>query len=61
MTPPEGFEGFDGQMPEGMERPERPEGMERPEGTPGGKTDAEPSTAFYMNDLVNFFSGVTAA
>ena len=58
---PEGFEGFDGQMPEGMERPERPEGMERPEGTPGGKTDAEPSTAFYMNDLVNFFSGVTAA
>ena len=61
MTPPEGFEGFDGQIPEGMERPERPEGMERPDGAPGGNADAEPSTAFYMNDLVNFFSGVTAA
>ena len=57
ITPPEGFEGFDGQMPEGMERPERPDGMGRPEGT----SDTEPSTAFYMNDLVNFFSGVTAA
>ena len=52
MTPPEGFEGFDGQMPEGMERPD---------GAPGGNAGAEPSTAFYMNDLVNFFSGVTAA
>ena len=44
-------------MPEGFARPE---GMEHPDGAPGSSSGAEPSTGFYMNDLVNFFSGVTA-
>ena len=77
MTPPEGFEGFGGQMPGGMERPGMPEGFgpeNMPEGfdpanmpdggfggRPGSTQTGEASTAFYMNDMVNFFSGVTAA
>ena len=46
MTPPEGF---DGEMPEG--------GF----GSRGGTQSGEASTAFYMSDMVNAFSGVTAA
>ena len=66
MTPPDGFdaenmpEGFEpGQMPEGMERPEMPEGGFSGRGQ-GGASTGEPITAFYMNDMVNSFSGVTA-
>ena len=74
--PPEGFggqppEGFDGQPPEGFDGPP-PEGEtpgqpgNRPEGPPpdgfgGGKDPAEGRTAFFMQDKVNFFSGLTAA
>ena len=46
---------FDGQFPEGMEPPKMP--FEGHDNTLAG----EPSTAFYMNDMVNFFSGITAA
>lgn len=63
MAPPEGFE--PGQMPEGMERPEMGEGEipQMPGGFGGSGNDqsGEPSTAFYMNDMVNSFSGVIAA
>jgi len=68
---PEGFE--PGQMPEGMEPPEgfgqMPEGMEMPEGgfdgkgsrgEFGGEAD-EANTLFFMQDKVNFFSGLTSA
>jgi hypothetical protein len=55
MIPPEGF---DGRLPEGMEPPQMPEGGFGNHGnTPAGKSH----TDFYMNDMVNFFSGVTAA
>ena len=70
-------EGFDqGQMPEGFEPGQMPEGFERPEMAdgempqmPGGfggrdqgnASSGEPSTDFYMNDMVNSFSGVAAA
>ncbi len=71
MTPPDGFRG---EMPEDMtfpegERPELPEGETFPEGEmpphPGnGWFDAqsgEAGTEFFMNDMVNCFSGITAA
>lgn len=72
MTPPEGFDGEMPTMPEGMERPELPEGEtfpegdmpELPEGGDRGQGNLQPgesSTDFYMNDMVNSFSGVTAA
>ena len=74
MLPSEGFrgempEGFDpGQMPGNMERPEIPEGgmPQMPDGNFGGwgrgnASAGEVSTEFYMNDMVNYFSGVTAA
>ena len=72
MMPPEDFdpenrsEGFEpGQMPEGFERPEMGDGeMPRMPGRFGGSENGqsgEPSTAFYMNDMVNSFSGVAAA
>ena len=66
-------EGFDPEnMPEGFTPGQMPEGMTRPEGMPempGGQMpsipqrgqNGEPSTAFYMTDMVNSFSGVTAA
>ena len=76
-APPGGFEGkeppdgFGGQMPGGFggEIPTMPEG-EMPEGfgfsdqIPGGfpgQQSGEGSTLFYMQDKVNFFSGLTAA
>jgi hypothetical protein len=52
-TPPEGF---DGKFPEGMTPPEMSGGFGGGAGPAG-----EPSTEFYMNDMVNFFSGITAA
>ena len=53
-------EGFEGKFPEGMAPPEMPEGGFDPRqqsSMPAG----EPDTAFYMNDMVNFFSGVAVA
>ena len=53
-------EGIDGNFPEGMEPREIPEdGFNPPQQDimPAGK----PNTAFYMNDMVNFFSGIRAA
>ena len=75
MTFPENFapknmpEGFaPGQMPDGMERPDKPAGEmpDLPQGGfggrgPGSAQAGEPSTTFYMNDMVNAFSGITAA
>ena len=65
---PENFEGkrpenFGGQMPEGF-KGERPEGFngQMPEGFPGRgerTPQGEASTGFYMQDMVNAFSGVT--
>ena len=55
MIPPEGF---DGKFPEGAEPPQMPDGNF---GNRGDIPAGEPSTAFYMNDMVNFFSGVTSA
>ena len=65
--PPEGME-----LPEGFMPGELPEGMEPPEGfdpnAMGGKMemgfmtldpDTEENTVFYMQDMVNFFSGLT--
>ena len=70
-------EGFGKERPEGMERGEMPEGFEpgqMPEGfegfggqMPGGfggrgeESGGEASTSFYMNDMVNAFSGVKEA
>lgn len=59
-TPPDGLDG---------ERPAMPEGVEPPEGGFGGRglddrqgaAQGDPSTEFYMNDMVNFFSGLTQA
>ena len=74
MEPPEGME-MDGrpEMPEGWEPGEMPEGMELPEdfdpsqipegGFDGkGQFSAQPgeaNTSFFMQDKVNFFSGLT--
>ena len=54
--PPERFEGFDGERPEGMELPK---GFD-PSRFPGsqGSQAGEPNAEFYMNDKVNAFSGV---
>ena len=75
-VPPEGFggqvpadadrkppKGFEGPPPKG-ETPGQP--GDRPEGPPpdgfgGGKDPAEGRTAFFMQDKVNFFSGLSAA
>jgi hypothetical protein len=75
-VPPEGFggqvpadadrkppEGFDGPPPEGetLGQPgDRPEGPP-PDGFGGGKDPAEGRSAFFMQDKVNFFSGLSAA
>jgi len=61
-TMPEDWEPGD-EMPEGMEPPE---GMEIPEGGFDGRGDfsgeaGDPNTLFYMQDKVNFFSGLTNA
>ena len=74
MEPPEGME-MDGrpEMPEGWEPGEMPEGMELPEdfdpsqipegGFDGkGQFSAQPgeaNTSFFLQDKVNFFSGLT--
>ena len=68
MTPPEGLEpGRPPQMPEGMEHGQPPQGMENmaPPGGFGGMNRPEDNTdrsqandLFYMQDKVNFFSGV---
>lgn len=69
-VPPEGFDGEIPTIPAELERPEPPEGETFPEGKPpqggfGGHgqysvPSGESSTEFYMNDMVNSFSGVTA-
>ena len=59
---PEGFEGFKGEMPEGFNG-QRPEGFggNFPGGFGGqGNASGEGQTVFYMQDKVNFFSGLTA-
>ena len=65
FTPPDGDTGRDGQHPEKPdgERPTLPEGetmldRQPPEG--GQNATGEASTGFYMNDMVNAFSGITA-
>lgn len=64
--PPAMPEGEIPSMPEG-ERPEMPEGQQpggdrggRGEGGFGGQQSREGNTLFYMQDMVNFFSGLTA-
>lgn len=71
--PPEGFDGEMPAMPENREPPELPEGETRPEGFdpgqgrgpggfPGGQEGESAGTGngvFYMQDKVNFFSGLT--
>ena len=57
----------DMELPEGFEPGQMPGGMEKPEGGFGGREapgdfsfeDGEPNTLFYMQDQVNFFSGLT--
>jgi len=61
--PPEGWE--PGEMPEGMELPDDFDPSQIPEGGFGGRGQftAEPGDAnmdFYMQDKVNFFSGLTS-
>ena len=65
FTPPDGDTGRDGQHPEKPdgERLTLPEGetmldRQPPEG--GQNAAGEASTGFYMNDMVNAFSGITA-
>ena len=71
---PEDFEGFGKKRPEGMDRGEMPEGFEpgkMPPGQlpedfegfsgPGAQSNSKARTEFYMNDMVNSFSGVKAA
>ena len=64
---PEGFEGEMPTWPNGeMPTPPGGDGPSRPEGDFGGKRDpsmgtGKGSTLFYMQDKVNFFSGLTAA
>jgi hypothetical protein len=66
---PEGQEppgGFDGNRPPDGEMPSMPAGQQPPEGLPGnwgqmgGREvhQGEPGTRFYMQDMVNFFSGL---
>jgi hypothetical protein len=53
-------EGIDGNFPEGMEPPEIPEdGFNSPQ--QDTMSTGKPNTAFYMNDKVNFFSGISTA
>ena len=61
MIPPDGF---NGQRPELLEGEAFPEGEipQMPQNGFGSHSDApagEPRTDFYMNDMVNFFSGIT--
>jgi len=74
QEPPGGFGGQrpEGGMPEG-EMPTLPEGQEPPDGfrgdrglmgsrgEPGGNPGGEANTVFFMQDMVNFFSGLTEA
>ena len=55
-APPEGFR--DGEKPEGMEPPQ---GMKFPGGAAQNGQTGEPAAEFYMQDKVNFFSGLTNA
>ena len=57
MVPPEGFDGI---MPEGMEPPEIPQGGFSGRGQ-NSSHPGETRTEFYMNDMVNGFSGVALA
>ena len=67
MELPEGFQ--PGEMPEGMEgfRPgeapngQPPQGMGFPGGMESGIEAGEPNAEFYMQDQVNFFSGLQKA
>lgn len=72
MTPPEGMEFPGGERPELPEGETFPEGKmpDMPEGGFGGRgqngmqpggTTGEAVTEFYMNDMVNSFSGITKA
>ena len=67
FAPPQGFGGEMPAMPEGGEAPEMPGNFDpsRMEGFggrgPGSSQSGEASTEFYMNDMVNAFSGITAA
>ena len=63
MIPPEGFNGQRPEPPEGETFP-KGEIPQRPQDGFGGRAQGnvnpgEASTGFYMNDMVNFFSGVT--
>ncbi len=63
MIPPEGFNGRHPEPPEGEIFPES-EIPQLPQDGYGGRGNGdpgEPSAEFYMNDMVNFFSGVTTA
>ena len=61
MTPPEGFDGEMPTLPEGETMPEGGFGSGRGQGgVQNGTQSGEASTAFYMSDKVNAFSGVTA-
>ena len=65
MEPPEGMEREERpEPPEGFEPGQKPEGMEPPEGMdfPGiMEAGGEANASFYMQDKVNFFSGLTSA
>ncbi len=61
MEPPKDFD--PGKIPQDMEKGAMPEGMERPDDGRGfmgqqGEPAGDPDTAFYMQDKVNFFSGL---
>ena len=61
MEPPEGFD--PGQMPQGQEAPqgqEPPQGMGFPGGMASGGEAGDPNAEFFMQDQVNFFSGLTS-
>ena len=62
QEPPEGFEAGQREVrepPEDFQPGEMPEGMEFPGGMEMNGEAGEPSEEFYMQDKVNFFSGLT--
>ena len=56
---PEGFE--PGKMPEDFKPGQMPEGMTPPGGFAQTTEAGEPNSQFYMQDKVNFFSGLQKA
>ena len=58
MTPPKGFDGEMPTLPEGETMPEGGFGGRGMGGRQSGGESGEASTAFYMSDMVNAFSGV---